>query len=233
MTSHHYVYYSYEEWGRGYLGVRTCPCSPEFDTEYWGSFVDKTFMPTQKIIIAEFFTRKEAMLAEILLHNFFDVGVNTHFANLSKATSTGFDRTGVVISEKTKKKMSDSKIGKIASEETRQKLSKAASQRRHSEETKRKMSEAHIGKEFTEEHKEKISKTKTGKKHPKLSEKMLGEKNHNFGKKWYTHENGECRLSEESPGPEWKLGRKLKSLQGKPWSEKRRKAEEKRRQSLS
>jgi len=45
-----YVYYSYEPWGRGYIGKRECWCLPEEDTKYFGSFRDKTFKPTEKII---------------------------------------------------------------------------------------------------------------------------------------------------------------------------------------
>jgi len=47
---HFYVYYSYEEYGRGYIGKRECKYLPEEDVNYFGSFKDKTFKPTQKII---------------------------------------------------------------------------------------------------------------------------------------------------------------------------------------
>jgi hypothetical protein len=39
---HFYVYYSYEEYGRGYIGQRQCKCLPEKDVNYFGSFHDKT-----------------------------------------------------------------------------------------------------------------------------------------------------------------------------------------------
>jgi len=29
LKEYHYTYYSYEEWGRGYFGSRTCRCLPE------------------------------------------------------------------------------------------------------------------------------------------------------------------------------------------------------------
>jgi hypothetical protein len=85
-----YTYYSYEEYGRGYIGSRGCKCSVEEDFEYFGSFSDKTFKPTQKIILETFETREEAYEAELLLHNFFEVDINPHFANKSKLTSSGF-----------------------------------------------------------------------------------------------------------------------------------------------
>jgi hypothetical protein len=76
-----YVYYSYEPWGRGYIGKRECWCLPEEDVKYFGSFTDKAFKPTEKIILEIFDTRKEAYATEIILHNFYDVANNPHFAN--------------------------------------------------------------------------------------------------------------------------------------------------------
>lgn len=85
----HYVYYSYEPWGRGYIGKRSCRVSPEADP-YMGSFSDKSFRPTEKIVIAIFETAEAALQAEVLLHNFYQVDRNPHFANRSRQTSTGF-----------------------------------------------------------------------------------------------------------------------------------------------
>jgi hypothetical protein len=87
---YHYVYYSYEEWGRGYIGTRTCGCLPEKDFKYFGSFKDKTFKPTQKIILQVFKTREESLKAEVILHNFYEVNINLHFANRAKQTSFKF-----------------------------------------------------------------------------------------------------------------------------------------------
>jgi hypothetical protein len=101
---HHYVYYSYEEWGRGYIGVRSCKCHPEEDCKYIGSYTDRTFKPTRKEVLEQFSSREDAIEAEILLHNFFEVHLNSHFANRSKQTSVGYDRKGVPISEEAKQK---------------------------------------------------------------------------------------------------------------------------------
>lgn len=76
-----YVYYSYEPWGRGYIGKRECCCLPEEDIKYLGSFKDKTFKPTEKIILEIFETREDAYNAEARLHEFYDVKNNPHFAN--------------------------------------------------------------------------------------------------------------------------------------------------------
>jgi hypothetical protein len=96
---YHYVYYSYEEWDRGYIGVRSCKCLPEADLTYLGSYSDKTFAPTEKIIIAEFESREQALQAEIDLHSFYRVHVNPHFANKASSTSTFFSVHGNLQSE--------------------------------------------------------------------------------------------------------------------------------------
>lgn len=87
---YYYVYYSYEEWGRGYIGRRECRCLPEEDVKYFGSFTDKTFKPTQKIVLQVFDTLKKAAKAEVVLHNFYQVDINPHFANKAKQTSSKF-----------------------------------------------------------------------------------------------------------------------------------------------
>lgn len=90
MKKYFYVYYSYEPWGRGYIGKRECSCLPVEDVKYFGSFRDKTFNPTEKLILETFDTLQEVLEAEIVLHDFYEVDKNPHFANRAKATSTGF-----------------------------------------------------------------------------------------------------------------------------------------------
>jgi len=88
---YHYTYYSYEEYGRGYIGSRTCKCLPKEDVEYFGSFADKTFKPTQKIILKDDYAiREDADIDEVLLHDYFEVDINPHFANRARQTSTKF-----------------------------------------------------------------------------------------------------------------------------------------------
>ena len=109
----HYVYYSYEDWGRGYIGVRQCECNICED-EYFGSYYDKSFNPTNKIILMECNTREEALAAEVILHNFYDVKNNPHFANQANQTSIRFDYdgTGIPFSEERKQKISQANKGK-------------------------------------------------------------------------------------------------------------------------
>ena len=71
-----YVYYSYEQFGKGYIGVRKCNCEPELDTSYFGSYRDKTFKPTEKVILETFESYELALEAEIQLHQFFQVKPN-------------------------------------------------------------------------------------------------------------------------------------------------------------
>lgn len=88
-----YVYYSYEQWGRGYIGYRGCEYEKGYTPEtepYWGTYSNKTFKPTEKIILFQNLTQEEALEIEIYLHNFYDIDRNDHFANKAKQTSTGF-----------------------------------------------------------------------------------------------------------------------------------------------
>ena len=166
----HYTYYSYEEWGRGYIGVRSCDCFPEEDL-YFGSYSDLTFKPNCKEILGVYETREEALEAEIRLHDFYGVASNPHFANRAKQTSSGFTTYGTSPSEETRQKMSEqrkgsgnSMFGKKHSEETKRKLSEASKRQVVSEETRQKMREAKLGKEgpwkgktLSEEHRRKLS----------------------------------------------------------------------------
>jgi hypothetical protein len=141
-----YVYYSYEPWGRGYIGKRECWCLPEEDIKYFGSFYDKTFKPTEKIILETFDTLEDALSSEILLHNFYEVDKNLHFANKSKQTTKGFyfcasgkdhPRFGKKTPIEVRKKQSKSALGeknpmygrtRVHSEETKEKLRKKANE---------------------------------------------------------------------------------------------------------
>lgn len=87
---YHYTYYSYEPFGRGYIGSRSCKNPPEKDINYFGSYRDKAFNPTEKIILKEYSTREYALKDEILLHDFYQVHNNPHFANRAKQTSEKF-----------------------------------------------------------------------------------------------------------------------------------------------
>jgi hypothetical protein len=162
LTEYHYVYYSYEEYSRGYIGSRTCKCLPEEDINYFGSFKDKTFKPTQKIILKDdYATREEAYVDEIILQRYYKVVENPHFANRAYQTSTRFSIKGLSSWSKGKKltidhkkKISESNKGKsktITEKSKKSVISRAMARtgkpgHKHSEETKRKISEATQGK---------------------------------------------------------------------------------------
>ena len=144
-----YVYYSYEQHGRGYIGARN---RNAVDDAYFGTFSDDTFNPTEKVVIAEFETFEEALAAEVELHNFFEVDVNPHFANRARQTSSGFqfNPTGRVHAEETKAKISATQKGKPRGGNT------------HSADANRRRSEALKGRPKSKEHRAKIAKGVSG-----------------------------------------------------------------------
>lgn len=107
----HYVYYSYEEFGRGYIGKHKIDyskyASPEMDG-YFGSFLDKTFKPTRKEILGIYDSEEEAYMVEEILQRAYSVHINPDFANRSiqKSAKFFYDRTGIPHSDEVKEKIS-------------------------------------------------------------------------------------------------------------------------------
>ncbi len=172
FIEYHYVYYSYEEYGRGYIGSRTCKCLPEEDIKYFGSFSDKTFKPTQKIILKDdYSTREEAYIDEIILQEYYRVVENLHFANRAYQTSTKFfyvptknsSKKRKPMSEEQKIKLSNIAKGKKISEKQRQIISQTHKNKKVSEETRKKMSES-AKKRIYKNREEWIEKIKKGRK---------------------------------------------------------------------
>jgi len=194
MSKYHYVYHSYEEWGREYIGVRSCNCLPEEDTKYFGSFTDKTFFPTEKTILFVCETRQEVMEIEIKLHDFFDVAVNPQFANKAKQTSTKFDTTGVILSPRTEAQR------------------EAISERMSGEKNHR------FGVPLTEAQKKAKSERMSGENHPLFgvpqteaqkkaqSERMSGENNPYYGKFGAAHNRSKAIIAIQPDGIELHFG---------------------------
>lgn len=98
-----------------YIGVRSSKNKPDIDNYFSSSkYVSdaiKNGVLFDKIVLGIFDSREEAVLNEIELHNFYDVGANDTFFNKSKQTSIGFDTSGVKIPkeriEKIKKAQKD------------------------------------------------------------------------------------------------------------------------------
>lgn len=226
----HYVYYSYEEFGRGYIGCRTCNCLPEED-DYLGSYHDESFNPSNKIILETFSTRKEALQAEVDLHKFYQVDKNPHFANKARQKTTGFyySSKGIVRSKEYKKKMSERLKGREIKPEW---IEKAKQNRRsfegennpfygksHSEECRDRIRQKTLeqfetkghpfqGRNHSEETKKKMSENRKG--NPKYSQKLTEGckekiRQSKLGRKLWN--NGEQqKFSKECPGDGWVLG---------------------------
>jgi hypothetical protein len=230
---HYYVYYSYEEWGRGYIGKRECKCLPEEDVSYFGSYYDESFNPTNKIILQTFSSREEALDAEILLHSFFDVAKNPHFANKSRQTSTRFTSDGSGMRGKHHTPEARQKISLNSSSrrpEVREKLRIAHTGKLQSQETKDKKSIAlrgekngmfgktgslnpFHGKTHSEEVKENLRKQRTGCKRSKESREkqattMRGRTGVNKGRRWITDGTSNRLVPPDYPMPDgWQRGR--------------------------
>lgn len=156
------MYYSYEEYGRGYIGKRECECIPEKDVKYFGSYTDKTFKPTQKIILETFDSVEEVLEAECALHNFYEIDKNPHFANRAKQTSKKFyyinpsenmiGKNNPAKRPEVRKKISDSAKKRVLSEETRRKISLSN--------MGKKSPKGMLGKKLTEKQKQKVREKK-------------------------------------------------------------------------
>ena len=194
-----YVYYSYEEWGRGYIGVKF-NSDPETDG-YYGTYYDETFSPTQKIVLGCFETKEEALEAEVALHCHFQVDKNPHFANQSRQASTKFfyDATGRKHSDETKRKIGASNkramLGRCGEKHSRW-------GKKHSEETKEKIRQKALGRKLSEETRAKLSKPKKGR------ELQVGGKAPTHGLLWWVNKDNKPTLSPTTPGEGWIRGRK-------------------------
>jgi len=204
QTRYYYTYYSYEEWGRGYIGSRGCKCLPEEDTNYLGSSKDKNFKPTYKIILKDdYATREEAYADEIILQEYYKVVENPHFVNRAYQTSTKF-------SYRPLHGENAPMFGKSHSEETKRKMSEIRKGVKHTKNHRENISKALMGKSRPEEVKQKVSNTRKmrnigiGKKHSEKTKIKMSE----IGKGMVFWNNGKInKKSKECPGNDWKRGR--------------------------
>jgi len=123
----------------------------------------------QIVIIKDNLTEQEAKDLEIKLiakHGRIDLGEGY----LINKTDGGEGTNGIIVSEETRRKLSEANKGNTHTEETRRKLSEAAKGKIFTEETRRKLSELkkgknnpNFGKSFTEETKRKMSEAAKGK----------------------------------------------------------------------
>jgi hypothetical protein len=196
-----YVYYSYEPWGRGYIGRRQCKCDPSSDNNYFGSFRDKTFSPSCKIILEVFPTLEKAIEAEIVLHDFFQVDINPEFANKAKQTSTRFS-----YAQSGSEAILFGKTGELH----------PCWGRSRTKEEKDRISRSKKGKKRPD-----IVGDKNPLRNPEIVKKIsgpnaifygvTGEDHPSGGTRWWVNRENKCVRSKESPGTEWILGRKWTS----------------------
>jgi hypothetical protein len=147
-----------------------------------GTYKDKTFKPTNKIVLQEFCCREDAQKAEISLHDFYKVDVNPHFANRARARSTGFScGYSRKLSEETKRKIGEAnKIalkGKKLPDEVKAKIGARFRGKPLTEEHKRKMSEAQRGRQFGEQHLQNLRNGIKNRKYTDEQKKRLKEIN--------------------------------------------------------
>ena len=157
------------------------------------------------IFLKQNLTEEEAFKHEIYMIAVFgrkDLGTGI----LRNLTNGGEGCSGMVCSEKTKRKISESNKGRIMSDENRKKISnfmKEKDRTPHTEETKTKMSKSHIGLIFTDEHRKNLSKSAKKRKHTEeTKEKMRKQR---IGLKWWN--NGQNnKKSVECAGKDWNPG---------------------------
>jgi hypothetical protein len=176
------------------------------------------------IYLKQNLTEAEAFKHEIYMIDVFgriDLGTGI----LHNMTNGGDGVSGAIISDETKRKLSEAHKGKTHSEETRRKISEAKKGKTHSEETKRKIGEAHknpseetrrkIGEAskgrnkdriVSEETRRKMSESGKGRTHSEDSKKKMSEASK--GTKWWNDGCGNCKMMIECPGDGWKPGRK-------------------------
>lgn len=85
---------------------------------------------------------------------------------LHNRTDGGEGFSGMIISEETKKKMSNSQTGKTRSEQTKRRMSISQTGRKHTEESKKKIMTNHVGmrgRKLTDQHLENLSRSLKGK----------------------------------------------------------------------
>ena len=150
------------------------------------------------IFLKQNLTEQEAFKHEIYMIDVFgrkDLGTGI----LHNRTNGGEGPSGAVVSEETRRKLSEANKG-----ENNYFYGKT-----HTEETRRKLSEVNKGKTLSEETKGKMSYAHKGENHPFYGK--IGENNPAYGTKWWNNSNGNTKMSKECPGPGWVAGRgKLK-----------------------
>jgi hypothetical protein len=182
----HFVYMSYEQWGRAYIGVHS---TEDIEDGYLGSFRDKSFKPTHREILCFCETREEAQNLEIEIQKAYSVDVNPDFANrYIHREKFIFDRRGTKRREESNQKTSNT----CKERGIRPLVICDWTGRNHSEETKEKLRSRRIGRKHSQEQIEKQRKSLTG-------------------QRWWVNPDGQTVRAREAPGLEWQQARVYKA----------------------
>jgi hypothetical protein len=157
------------------------------------------------LILKQNLTEEESFRHEVYMIAVFgrkDLGTGI----LHNKTNGGDGVSGAVVSDETRRKMSEALKGKPRSKEIRRKISESHKGKTHSEESRRNMSESQKGKTFSEETKRKLSESQKGKNHSEETRRKMSEARK--GKKWWNDGCGNCKMMLECPGDGWRLGKK-------------------------
>lgn len=209
---YNFVYLSYEETpnGRCYVGQHS---TDSLEDGYLGSYSDKSFNPTSRIILEYCKSKVGAVAAEMRWQRALRVAEDPNFANRSYQTSTRFiyPWRGKKRSEKDKMNKSKAAKGVPKSENHRKKLSEARKNMKLSESHKRNIGLSCLGREVTKQTRNKISKSKLGK--PQSKEHLEKLSLIRTGKKWWNNGHVETQ-SYEPPSPDWTRGRVKRRITG-------------------
>ena len=177
------------------IGDKYRPYEKNGRNKYWYNTVNKHEYDVK--ILAEGLTWEEACNIEIKMIAFYGrrkpSPKNLNYGCLVNMTDGGEGSKGVIISEETRKKMSEAMKGKTHTEETRKKISnlhkvngiKPPSQKgyKHTEESRKKIGDASKGKTHTEEARKNMSLAQKGRNVSEEARKNMSKAQKKIGNK--------------------------------------------------